>query len=201
VGCGVWNGVGVCVCVWYKTSWRGLKFATCYRRQSGLRLRQLETGILVVIDKEINMKGTYLSSLPETCRAITSSTINSNSVASSWSFTLIVQWWIIPIKKGKAVPLQAWSGPEGSRKLRLPDFLTTAQYGGKVVSPMHWPPLPQEILLVLTSVGGWVDPRAIVRSEGLCQQTNPMTPSGIEPATFRFVAQNLKNCTNYIRWT
>jgi hypothetical protein len=32
----------------------------------------------------------------------------------------------------KAVPLQAWSGPEGSRKLRFPDFLTKAQYGGKV---------------------------------------------------------------------
>jgi hypothetical protein len=29
--------------------------------------------------------------------------------------------------KGKAVPLQAWSGPEGSRKLRFPDFMTTAQ--------------------------------------------------------------------------
>jgi len=24
--------------------------------------------------------------------------------------------------KGKAVPLQAWSGPEGSSKLRFPDF-------------------------------------------------------------------------------
>ena len=29
--------------------------------------------------------------------------------------------------KGKAVPLQAWSGPEGSRKLRFPDFMATAQ--------------------------------------------------------------------------
>jgi hypothetical protein len=28
--------------------------------------------------------------------------------------------------KGKAVPLQAWIGPEGSRKLRFPDFVTTA---------------------------------------------------------------------------
>jgi hypothetical protein len=28
--------------------------------------------------------------------------------------------------KGKAVPLQAWSGPEGSRKLRFPDSMTTA---------------------------------------------------------------------------
>jgi hypothetical protein len=40
----------------------------------------------------------------------------------------------IYIYKGKADPLQAWSGPEVSRKLRFPDFLTTAQDGGKVVS-------------------------------------------------------------------
>ena len=26
--------------------------------------------------------------------------------------------------KGKAIPLQAWTGPEGSRWLRLPDFKT-----------------------------------------------------------------------------
>ena len=45
-------------------------------------------------------------------------------------------------KKGKAIPLQAWSGPEGSRKLRFPDFVTTAQDGGKVVSLTHRPPLP-----------------------------------------------------------
>jgi len=46
--------------------------------------------------------------------------------------------------KGKAVPLQAWSGPEGSRKLRFPDFMTTAQGGGKVVSHTHRPHLPPE---------------------------------------------------------
>jgi len=27
-------------------------------------------------------------------------------------------------KKGKAIPLQAWTGPEGSRRLMLPDFKT-----------------------------------------------------------------------------
>jgi len=43
--------------------------------------------------------------------------------------------------KGKAVPLQAWGGPEGSRKLRFPDFMTT-QDGGKVVNLTHRPPLP-----------------------------------------------------------
>jgi len=48
------------------------------------------------------------------------------------------------IGKGKAVPLHAWSGPEGSRKLSFPDFMTTAQDGGKVVSLTHRPPLPPE---------------------------------------------------------
>jgi len=43
--------------------------------------------------------------------------------------------------KGKVVPLQSWSGPEGSRKLRLRDFMTTAQDGGKFVSLKHRPPL------------------------------------------------------------
>jgi hypothetical protein len=37
---------------------------------------------------------------------------------------------------------EAWSGPEGSRKLRFPDFMTTAQGGGKVVSLTHRPHLP-----------------------------------------------------------
>ena len=46
------------------------------------------------------------------------------------------------VPKGKAVPLQAWSGPEGSRKLRFPDFMTKAQGGGKVVSHTHRPHLP-----------------------------------------------------------
>jgi hypothetical protein len=43
--------------------------------------------------------------------------------------------------KGKAIPLQAWSGPEGSRKMRFLCFMTTED-GGKVVSLTHRPPLP-----------------------------------------------------------
>jgi hypothetical protein len=42
--------------------------------------------------------------------------------------------------EGKAVLLQG-IGPEGSRKLRFPDLMTTAQDGGKVVSLTHRPPL------------------------------------------------------------
>jgi hypothetical protein len=44
--------------------------------------------------------------------------------------------------KGKTVPLQAWSGSEGSRKLRFPDYMTMAWDGGKVVSLTQRPPLP-----------------------------------------------------------
>ena len=56
--------------------------------------------------------------------------------------TILLIWRLLVIYEGKAVPLQAWSGPEDSRKLRSPDFMTTAQDGGKVVSPTHRSPLP-----------------------------------------------------------
>ena len=65
--------------------------------------------------------------------------------------------------KGKAVPLQAWSGPEGSRKLSFPDFMTTAQDGGRLSALRTGRLYPQEMLLVLISVRGLVDPRAILR--------------------------------------
>jgi len=31
---------------------------------------------------------------------------------------------VLNVFKCKAIPLQAWTGPEGSRRLRLPDFKT-----------------------------------------------------------------------------
>ena len=91
--------------------------------------------------------------------------------------------------------------PEGSRKLRFPDYVTMAQHGGKVASLTHRPFLPPKkyswysFLLEAVST-----PRAIVRSEGLCQWKIPVTTYGIEPATFRFVAQHLNHCTTAVPW-
>jgi hypothetical protein len=56
-------------------------------------------------------------------------------------------------------------------------------------------PQPPGRVLVLISVSGWVDPRAIVRLEGLGQLKNPMTWS-VESTTFRLVAY----CLNQLRY-
>jgi hypothetical protein len=42
--------------------------------------------------------------------------VDFNQIRPNLDFTLN--------KKGKAIPLQAWTGPEGSGSLRLPDFKT-----------------------------------------------------------------------------
>jgi len=105
----------------------------------------------------------------------------------------------VRLNKAKAVPLQAWSGPQGFRMLRFPDFVTTAQDGGKVVSLTHRLHLPPE------NDPGTHFCQMLCRSQGhsaigriLCQWKIPMTPALIEPTTFRFVVQRLNHCATAV---
>ena len=74
------------------------------------------------------------------------------------------------------------------RKLRFPDFVTTAQDGGKVSrnAPAAFTPRKYSwysFLLEAESIPGpWCDRKDFMSMK------NQVTPAGIEPATFRFVA-------------
>jgi len=79
--------------------------------------------------------------------------------------------------KGKAIPSQAWLGPEGSRRLRLPDFKIIGTWRWKSCQPYAPAAFTlQEIFLVRIPNRGWIDPRATVQPERLCQ-SNPQPSS------------------------
>ena len=121
-------------------------------------------------------------------------------------------WWICSSKcwrkemwsKGTLIPIQAWTGHESSRRLRLPDFKRVSIWRWSVCQPYTLAAFtPQERVLVLTSVRGWVKHRVIVCLEGLCQMKweIPMTPSGIKPVTFQLVVQCLNQLHHHMPQT
>ena len=107
------------------------------------------------------------------------------------------------MQQGKAIHVQAWTGPEGSRRLRLPDFKTFGTWrwdGSQPYAPAAF--THQEIPLVFISVRDGVDTRATVRPEGLCHWKIVITPLGMKHVTSRIVAgriMSLKNCNDTIR--
>ena len=72
-----------------------------------------------------------------------------------------------------------------------------AQDGGNVVSLMHRPLFTRRkywysfLLEFESTPGPWCDRKD-------CQRKIQMTPSGIETATFRFVAQHLNHCATAV---
>jgi hypothetical protein len=97
---------------------------------------------------------------------------------------------------GKAIPLQAQIDPEGCRSLRLlevsENYYRQVTTLSALISGLLY---PQGRSLVLFSVTGCIEIRAVARPEGLTQRE---TLAGIEPATFRLVAQYLNQLRYYV---
>jgi len=76
-----------------------------------------------------------------------------------------------------------------------------AQDGGRLSALRTGRLYPQEILLVLISVKAESTPGPWCDRKDFMSMKNPLTPAGIETATFRFVAQHLNDCATAVPLT
>jgi hypothetical protein len=75
----------------------------------------------------------------------------------------------------------------------------SAHESSKVVSRTHRSPLPpRKYSWYSFLLRGWANSRTIAQTEGLCQWKIPVTPQGIEPATFRLLAQCLNQLSHRV---
>ena len=89
---------------------------------------------------------------------------------------LSVSYSSITKKKCNAIPVQASERPRWFQEIQAPRFpdnwhMKVVRSSAALIGRLY----PQNIFLVLISVRGWVDPRALLRPEGLCQWKIPMT--------------------------
>ena len=75
--------------------------------------------------------------------------------------------------KGKAIPVQGYTGPRVPEESACRISRRSAHEGGKVVNPTHRPHGHSAAVRIVS------------------MKNSPMTPSGFEPATFRLVAHCL----------
>jgi hypothetical protein len=92
--------------------------------------------------------------------------------------------------KGKAHPLQTMQAQRGLGELRLPDFLTSALYGGRSSATRTDRLYPQGHPWYSFSRGAESTPG---RKEGHMSLRNPVTRPGIDPGTVRLLAQRLNH--------
>jgi hypothetical protein len=85
------------------------------------------------------------------------------------------------VDKRYSIPITGLCGPEGSGKLRLPDYLTSALEGGWLSALRTGRLYPQEY------PGTHLKRLSRPRAHGIVmpRKKSPVTPQGIDPGTFR----------------
>ena len=96
----------------------------------------------------------------------------------------------VKVKESRNRPGVAQKFPGG---LRSQILWRSAREDREVVSLTNLPPLPPVLFLILIFTRGWVDPRAMVRSEGNMSLKNPVTPRRIDPGIVQQVVQRLNH--------
>jgi hypothetical protein len=107
------------------------------------------------------------------------------------SIIIIIMPFMYIIIKGKVIPLQGYGAQRVLGRLRPPDSATSALEGGRLLAILTGRLCPQEY--PGTHFKRLSRPRAhgIVGCHG--KKKYPVTPPGIDPGTFRLVAQCLNH--------